>query len=370
MRDWGPIRKLHDQLRNPPTAVAARQALVAFAGADHGTDVRAWHEALRALLLEDTMTALDELGVLDDEVRAWLTAERLRGYSLDLGHEVRNIVANGRIANVWLPDALEYYGEVEEPRSIFFAHRATRTLRVPVTSRVVNDGIEVALGELRVVLSGEGRSLREQAFAGLQRWAEAHGNGRRFVLDEHWHAWLVDDAQLAAIKRYRVAKLRAFDATRTAKAQAKLERPVRTITPETIVPQARQWVGDGESVDSADDYRHVIDELCAIAELSPTGVSCTETSGVRHLSLTLGTREFRAELEGNTDWIDPSPLLACLNKVAAAAKKKYRFYEFREPRWGQELGIVFATAAEAKRLEKHGFLVTRDARARTHTGRS
>jgi hypothetical protein len=72
MRDWGPIPDLYDELKDPATAAAARRRLIAFAGQDHGTDARVWHEALRVLLREDTATALAEMGVLDEEVRAWM----------------------------------------------------------------------------------------------------------------------------------------------------------------------------------------------------------------------------------------------------------------------------------------------------------
>ena len=80
---------------------------------------------------------------------------------------------------------------------------------------------------------------------------------------------------------------------------------------------------------------------------------------MRHLSLTLGKDTFSAKLQGDTDWIDAPPLIACLNELANAVQSTHRFYEFREPRWGQELGIVFASLAEAKRLRDHGFLVER-----------
>jgi hypothetical protein len=486
LRDWPQIKAAHDALGREE---GAARRLSELTGQDQGTLQEEWRDALRPLLREDTATALDQMGVLDEEVRANMNREKHSFGSLDLEYEIRCAVSNADVRTIWLPDDLDYYGAVDAPKLLYFVRNAARTTGAAVTSRVGPSTVEIGLDDQLTTLSGEGRALRELAFAALCRWAASHGRGRRFVLDEHWHAWLVDDAQLAALRRYRPSRLRAFDEVRTEEARRWLQRnrialppvqdlpdgslgeiviawifeagcgvpvestnpavlwrslealgvklppkprsdylttgelvahinagmvraksplrfvglrrgneelvlfvpfdrlaaltaadvvawggqhavatarstpdvfrpPVVTaVRPNTIVPDERCWISDGESVDDPADYHRVVEELCALASVAPSHVSCTENSGVRKLSLRHGRKTFSARLRGRTDWIDAPPLIACLNQLVRTTRNNKRFYEFRDPRWGQEVGVVFATTAEARRLREFGFLV-------------
>ena len=233
------MRKAHDELDaapDPATRATPRARLVELVGVDHGDDPRVWHEALRLMLRADTTTALDELGVLDDGVRAWMEAERIGFYSLSLDREIRNTIMNGHVRTVWLPEDLDYYGTVEEPKMLYFLHNAHRTTGGRATATPVANGIEVSLDDVRATLAGSGRPLREAAFALLVRWAEAHGGGRRFVIDDHWHAWLVNEAQLAAIRSYKATKLRVVDVASVERATAWLADAGIALPPAQDLP--------------------------------------------------------------------------------------------------------------------------------------
>jgi hypothetical protein len=128
---------------------------------------------------------------------------------------------------------------------------------------------------------------------------------------------------------------------------------------------AKHWVGDGESVDTAEDYIPIARELLALGGLNGIvdAVGCSEDDHGRELVLAAGTRRWATRLS-ETAWIDSAPLLACLNEVATALGLSGRYFEFREATWGQELGVFFASDMEAlrrfeERLEIAGTLLLR-----------
>ena len=148
--------------------------------------------------------------------------------------------------------------------------------------------------------------------------------------------------------------------------RAKIERAAAVLAPqpqlelEDIIPEQRLWVGDSECIDDASEYESLVGELAALGGLTVKKVECVEHDGVRRLAVTSGRRVYRAKLRGDTDYIDEPSLLACLNEIATAAKKRNRYLVVRDERWGQETGIVFASAAETKRLRAAGFLPDED----------
>ena len=137
----------------------------------------------------------------------------------------------------------------------------------------------------------------------------------------------------------------------------RLERQAHRRAEDLVAPE-RFLITDGESVDAAEDYEHLVADLCQLAgsELSLERVTCHERQGVRELVVRISGHEATAELEGNTDWVDLPPLLAALNRAAEAAGASRRFYAFQEPDWGQEIGVVCANADEAGRFRGYGLL--------------
>lgn len=133
------------------------------------------------------------------------------------------------------------------------------------------------------------------------------------------------------------------------------ERGVRTTLAELVGP-AHLLVGDAECVDSAGDYRPVVMSLCALTQgaLRMEFFACSEEDTVRELRLVISGVELRAQLAGDTDYVDVKPLLVCLNDVAERLSER-RFYEVRDPAWGQEFGVAFATEGEARTLFDDGF---------------
>jgi hypothetical protein len=102
-----------------------------------------------------------------------------------------------------------------------------------------------------------------------------------------------------------------------------------------------------------DDYRDVIGSIAAITggALAPSAIHCAEGPR-RVLSVVAEGKTSRIELQGATDWLDLTPLLACLNRLIRGPR---RLYEVRKPGWGQEFGVAFATKKEAAELDASGY---------------
>lgn len=140
---------------------------------------------------------------------------------------------------------------------------------------------------------------------------------------------------------------------------------------ERIVGARHVFITDGESADDARDYEPLVAQIAAITDgaLRFEMVACVEgpaTDGdrtTRVLTLAHGARTWTTRLEGHTDWIDSERLLALLNRVIDDQGAVARLHAVHHHNWGQELGVVFATAAQLDELRSVGYSIQGDPRA-------
>jgi hypothetical protein len=123
-----------------------------------------------------------------------------------------------------------------------------------------------------------------------------------------------------------------------------------------IVGAEHVLVVDGESVDDARDYIPLLERIAAITGgvLRFDRITCFGQPSGRKLMLTQGGRTWGGVLAGNTDWIDEEGLIALLGRVLADLGCASRLHAFREPGWGQELGILFARDDQLPALREAG----------------
>jgi hypothetical protein len=152
--------------------------------------------------------------------------------------------------------------------------------------------------------------------------------------------------------------------------------------PARIVGAAHVLIMDGERVDDARDYIGVVAEIAAITggALRFDEVTCTESGpptddeldedetldrdATRVLVVRTGRHVFEGRLRGHTDWIDGERLLALLDRALPDGGP--RLFEIHHASWGQELGVVFATAAQLDELRAAGYIIESDAEPEPH----
>lgn len=144
-----------------------------------------------------------------------------------------------------------------------------------------------------------------------------------------------------------------------------MTRPRLEDEPGRIVGARHVFMTDGESVDDARDYVPLIAQIASITDgaLRFDRVTCVEERDkTRVLTLAQGTRTWTGELQGDTDWIDNERLLAILNRVLADLGVSQQLRAIHHRDWGQELGVVFATAPQLEELRAAGYSIEGDPR--------
>ncbi len=219
-------------------------------------------------------------------------------------------------------------------------------------SRQINGGLELTLYLCNKLLFQDGSEYQFVIIEGpsLSKWQKV----------EKRLAMLPKDRIPALNEKGAIRGVHLVLDTKPTSIKTILPQKHGTFLLEEVVPPERTFISDSECVDEAKDYEELIKDLVKITEntICFEAISCVETEKGRELLLTVNQKKFKTILEGDTDYVDVSPLLSCLNKVAAYYKLERRFYEFSDPGWGQEFGVVFATRTEASKIKKAGF--TRD----------
>jgi hypothetical protein len=151
--------------------------------------------------------------------------------------------------------------------------------------------------------------------------------------------------------------------------------------PASIVGARNVFITDAESVDDARDYEPLVAQIAAITDgaLRFDRATCVEgppptddeldadrgleRDTTRVLTLAQGARTWTGRLQGTTDWVDGDRLLELLNRVLRDLGVAKQLRAIHHPtRWGQELGVVFATATQLDELRAAGYSIEGDPR--------
>jgi len=119
----------------------------------------------------------------------------------------------------------------------------------------------------------------------------------------------------------------------------------------------RVVVLDGECVDHADYYEHVLRDL--IRRVSGGGLSMTHFAGSegapRRLTLAIDEGEPHTfEAEGNTDWLDSAAVVGAVNLLLGKKGDSRQLVEYHGDEFGQESGWVLVEPAELCALLEFG----------------
>lgn len=125
-----------------------------------------------------------------------------------------------------------------------------------------------------------------------------------------------------------------------------------------IVSERQTLVTDGEGICGVESYKELIESTLALSmgKFSLTKFKGKETNKVVTLFIEINNAiEGEINLQGETDWIDPS-YIQQLNKVLSNHLDGYVFSEFRDWNWGQEFGVVYASLKETQMLDASGYI--------------
>lgn len=123
---------------------------------------------------------------------------------------------------------------------------------------------------------------------------------------------------------------------------------------EEIVSRHNWYYGDGESADSVDNYKEIIEDY--FIKTSDNRLNFEKFKGEeigtekRKIEIELNGNNFEFELDTHNGWIDPQiigMMNEALKKVGINDKK---YVEIRDQSWGQELGVAFVNKEELEKL--------------------
>ncbi|APR84550.1 Hypothetical protein A7982_09899 [Minicystis rosea] len=142
------------------------------------------------------------------------------------------------------------------------------------------------------------------------------------------------------------------------------ESPSSDATPflEKLAGTDRVTVLDGECVDAAADYEHVIRDLLAATTASEivlrTFSSVEDNPRTLTFALDDGPPQ-TIEVEGDTDWLDISPLVGGIDAALRTIGYARRFIGYTGPEFGQESGFAMLLPEEMRALLRFGLETNR-----------
>lgn len=131
---------------------------------------------------------------------------------------------------------------------------------------------------------------------------------------------------------------------------------------EALVDNSSLLRMDGESVDSVDDYRHVIEKIDRFTGgvLAPEFISLVE-GNPRKIEMRFRGVDVSAELAGGTDYIDNEGLFSMLNDVLCRLESERQIWMvWDSDLFGQDFGITFLSRDDRDALWVYGLPIAED----------
>ena len=244
--------------------------------------------------------------------------------------------------NLWLPDDWSYYlvGAFPERLRAFL-----RDLDIPIDVERTAQPMVLVLDGARTSISDRPRT---RVFAAVSELLARVTPDVKPWMDDRSRAWRLSDAQAAAWAGHGIA-------LSPAPGPESMTTPLPTIA--DVIPGLAYAMFDGEMLD-LEQYEEVATELL---ELAGIAAHCTMEDEHEEpvLVLQVDGRRFVSRSLPDSDWLDTTALLECLNAVMTARRSPRFFIEAREEQAGQAVGIALVTKAEHAQLDAAGLVLRR-----------